>query len=199
MELIPVEQLPALRAEALRQAEANSARINSKIDFTKFEAKFDRIAGLKIPAKAKTLQMWEVGAEISKAITPYVACKQGCSFCCNIATTITTTEAQIIGKHVGRKPQVFTKRVNILTNIPKYSGVPCPFLKEGRCSIYEVRPLACRIHFNLSDSPYFCNTSIPSKDSIVPQTNNDNIDAAHFKAFHNEIWADMRDFFPTKG
>jgi len=198
VELIPAEQLPAFREETKRQAEANFARVNSKIDLNKYTAKFHRIAGLNITAKAKTLQMWELGTEISKAVTPFSACKQGCSYCCNIAATITTTEARIIGKYVGRKPLVLTKRVDIFGNIPKYSGTPCPFLKQGRCSIYEVRPLACRIHFNLADSPYFCNTAIPSKESYVPQLDNDSIDVAHFKAFSQEIWADMRDFFPPK-
>lgn len=198
MELIPAAQLPALREEAKRQAEVNAARVDKIFDFKKIDDDFHRIAALNIPARAKTMRMWEAASEVSKILTPYTACKQGCSYCCNIATTLTTTEAQIIGKHVGRKPKVFTTRVNILDNIKKYSGVQCPFLKKGRCSIYEVRPLACRVHFNFSDTPYFCNTAIPSGQSVVPQMDTNQIDAAHFNAFRQEIWADMRDFFPSK-
>ncbi|MNL33134.1 hypothetical protein D3C87_1550280 [compost metagenome] len=112
---------------------------------------------------------------------------------------MTETEADILGKFVGRKPKKITQRVDILANIPKYNGVPCPFLKKGRCSVYEVRPLACRIHFNLADTPYFCNTDIPPGDSLVPQINNSEIDKAHFRAFGKEVWADIRDFFPTRG
>ena len=33
--------------------------------------------------------------------------------------------------------------------------VPCPFLHEGRCGIYEIRPLACRAHYALHN-PELC-------------------------------------------
>lgn len=33
--------------------------------------------------------------------------------------------------------------------------IPCPFLNEGLCALYEARPLACRHHFSLSD-PALC-------------------------------------------
>src|SRR3990167_2374390 len=32
-----------------------------------------------------------------------------------------------------------------------WQGVPCSFLKEGRCSIYRHRPLACRLQINMDD------------------------------------------------
>ena len=31
------------------------------------------------------------------------------------------------------------------------ASLPCPFLKDGRCSIYEHRPLACRAHYALAN------------------------------------------------
>lgn len=198
MDLIRVAHIEALKDEAMRQAEVNATRIDKKVDFAKIEAAFVRISTLNILPKAKTLQMWEAADSICKELTPLTACKQGCSYCCNIAVTLTTTEAQIIGKHLGRRPQVMQSPVDILANIGKYSGVPCPFLQKGRCSIYKVRPLACRVHFNLSDSPHFCNTDIPANESVVPQINTETIDEAHFHAFGKEIWADIRDFFPSK-
>lgn len=33
---------------------------------------------------------------------------------------------------------------------------PCPFLVAGRCSIYAIRPVACRTHFSFSESPRDC-------------------------------------------
>lgn len=198
MDLIRAAQIEALKDEAMHQAEVNAARIEKKVDFAKVAATFIRISGLKILPKAKILQMWEAADAVCKEITPLTACKQGCSHCCNIAVTLTTTEAQIIGKHIGRKPQDLKVPADIFANISKYSGVPCPFLKKGRCSIYTVRPLACRLHFNLADSPYFCNVDIPPTESVVPQINTEVIDEAHFNAFQQEVWADMRDFFPPK-
>lgn len=198
MELIPLADIEALKAEAMRQAQVNADRINSVVDFPKLEAAFNRALALKIPRRAKMQRFWEAADKMVEALTPYTACKNKCSYCCNIAATLTETEAEILGRHIGRKPKVLTKRVDILANIPKYSGVPCPFLEKGRCSVYEVRPLACRIHFNLADSPYFCNTAIPADQSLVPQLNNTEIDRAHFEGFGKEVWADIRDFFPTK-
>ncbi len=35
--------------------------------------------------------------------------------------------------------------------------MPCPLLVEGRCSVYEDRPVACRGHFAAGESPDACN------------------------------------------
>jgi hypothetical protein len=198
VELIPVAEIEALKDEAMRQATVNADRINAVLDFPGIEAAFNHALSLKIPPRAKMQRFWEAADKLCKAITPFTACRNKCSYCCNIAATMTETEADILGKYVGRKPKKITQRVDILANIPKYSGVPCPFLKKGKCSVYEVRPLACRIHFNLADTPHFCNTDIPPGESVVPQINNSEIDRAHFQAFGKEVWADIRDFFPTK-
>lgn len=44
------------------------------------------------------------------------------------------------------------------------AGIACPFLHEGRCSIYEVRPFNCREHYVLSD-PLLCRVSL---DAAIP-------------------------------
>lgn len=44
------------------------------------------------------------------------------------------------------------------------AGIPCPFLDDGRCSIYEVRPFNCREHYVLSD-PLLCQVSL---DGPIP-------------------------------
>jgi Fe-S-cluster containining protein len=36
--------------------------------------------------------------------------------------------------------------------------LPCPFLQNNRCLVYDYRPLACRMHFSLS-SPAWCKPS----------------------------------------
>jgi Fe-S-cluster containining protein len=42
--------------------------------------------------------------------------------------------------------------------------IPCPFLEEGRCAVYPVRPFACREHYVLSD-PATCSRD---PDAVVP-------------------------------
>lgn len=33
---------------------------------------------------------------------------------------------------------------------------PCPFLRDGGCSVYDVRPMACRLLLNLDDDDLLC-------------------------------------------
>ncbi len=51
------------------------------------------------------------------------------------------------------------------------SGSPCPFLhpRHGTCTVYEVRPLACRMHFSL-DAPERCDLGRDDLDD--PRTPN---------------------------
>jgi Fe-S-cluster containining protein len=45
------------------------------------------------------------------------------------------------------------------TNHPTAGGFPweaLPFLTEGRCGIYEDRPMSCRQHWALTDTAYWC-------------------------------------------
>jgi Fe-S-cluster containining protein len=196
MDKIPVVDIAALQERDMQQAVANAARLEAKVDTVALKVAFRTAADLNIPVRAKLRRFYEAADALCAAVLPYSACKQGCSHCCNMAVTLTTTEAELIGKHVGRKPKVPQVAPDvILTNQSKYRAVPCPFLKKGKCSIYEVRPLACRIHFNMADTAALCDTSIPA---TIPMLDNRGIDAVHFKAFRNDIWADIRDFFPIK-
>lgn len=78
-----------------------------------------------------------------------------------------------------------------------YHRQPCPFLKKGKCSIYDERPVACRLMFNLSDSPYFCNTDIDAENSYVMLLNLKELEFAFTGSFMNFGSADIRDFFPA--
>ena len=138
-----------------------------------------------------------------KALAPYVACHKGCSYCCNLATTISQTEADQIGKHLNR-PVVKMPPVDesMLNKGPidrqKYTGVPCPFLVNSECSIYAIRPVACRTHHSLNESPEQCNTDIPPEKSCVVTYNLHMLDYSVFFLSQNqgEGIADIREFFP---
>jgi Fe-S-cluster containining protein len=130
-------------------------------------------------------------------ILPFTACRKGCSHCCSIAVLISDVEAQRIGEAIRRKPVktgAFPADVPALQD--KYFGVPCTFLKAGRCSIYDVRPLACRLHFNMADDSLFCSTAIAPQNSLVPALNLHGVDKALFVLTFGSLHADIRDFFP---
>lgn len=190
--------IPVMQMEAEHQAKGNFARMSNAVDLEPLVRAFERIVTLPISKRAKMDRFLEAGSALSEAVRPYTACKSGCSYCCNIAASITAREAAIIEKATGRKARSFDGKINLEESRDQYTGVPCPFLKKGKCSIYEARPLACRIHFNFSDTSFFCNTEVPPGQSVVPNFNMNRILLAQAKIFHNEAWADIRDFFPTK-
>jgi Fe-S-cluster containining protein len=75
---------------------------------------------------------------------------------------------------------------------------PCVFLDQGRCSIYEHRPLVCRAVVNMDTTPKLCEL-VPGSNVPVPY--------ADFKALQrflillcsNETVADIRDWFRDRG
>lgn len=140
--------------------------------------------------------------KISDIIEPIVACKKGCSHCCNMAVGISHWEATRIGKFITRppaklKPLNYAEQAEFIHDIDKFKGVPCPFLVNHTCSIYEVRPLACMTNFNISDYPQICdlqNTEIP-----VPTINLTKVwEAAAEVCIDPAIFGDIRTFFPPE-
>lgn len=198
MKQIPVVCLPITKAEAMEQAEANLLLIQQSDALDKAGIEFLRAVELKILPRAKMHRLYEAADKVSRAILPHSACKGGCSYCCHIATTITSTEAEALGKASGRKPRKLTGKVDVEEQREKWHATPCPFLKGGRCSVYSARPMECRLMQNIADTPYFCDTAVPSKESLVTSVNLHQLHAAYAGVYMNDTWADIRDFFPPK-
>jgi len=90
-----------------------------------------------------------------------VACFKGCQWCCHQAVYANSYElhylsdrikrdfypkdlADIIGK-TDAKYQITSELLD--EEILKYKA-PCPLLKDGACSAYKARPMACRIYLS---------------------------------------------------
>lgn len=71
-----------------------------------------------------------------------------CANCCkSIPPIINETDANRIARHLRIKPSVFNERYTTTDEDHDVviNASPCPFLgKDNLCSIYEVRPKACR-------------------------------------------------------
>ncbi len=94
---------------------------------------------------------------LAQAPSGSVACRPGCDHCCYQSVGVTAAEALTVAAHL---QQIWTaedvaetirrlaearSRTAGLSAEDRFSPEhPCPFLKARRCSIYEVRPLACR-------------------------------------------------------
>jgi Fe-S-cluster containining protein len=151
---------------------------------------------------------------VGKAAAGVSPCSSGCSSCCHINVMVAHPEAVEIGKAIGREPRAVPPANTITTGAllkPKrgaldrqarlqalYFGQPCVFLGSGgECTIYEHRPLACRLHFSLDEDNLLCQ---PVRDVEVPMLL---LDSRLEKAGYllalgpKQVLADVRDWFPA--
>lgn len=104
-----------------------------------------------------------------------ISCTRGCSACCRTLVLSEVSEAEYI---LVRRPDAVRRALPLLVqhalrasaieheldteeNVAKAASaywqlnMPCAFLVGAECSIYEDRPLPCRVHFVQSD-PALC-------------------------------------------
>lgn len=136
------------------------------------------------------------------------ACRKGCSHCCTIPVTISRTEAERIATVSGRAlaADVSSVRPGDLDTAKAlreaqerlregWTGVACPFLRDGACSIYDVRPFACRTLLNLDDDALLCEV-VPGATSAVPYADDSMMKGDYMLAQPAAEMADIRAFFP---
>ncbi|SMF16163.1 YkgJ family cysteine cluster protein [Desulfovibrio gilichinskyi] len=124
-----------------------------------------------------------ITSQISKLDPSFkIACVSGCSYCCYSHITVSPQEAFSIALHLaenfdaGVLEEIVAACAKESENFhcaglqefsKKYFG-KCPFLKDNKCLIYEVRPIACRNW--ISHDLKACSASFKSENSIaVPQ------------------------------
>lgn len=114
-------------------------------------------------------------AAIQVAATEMKAtCTVGCNNCCMLLATASLPEGILIAEELLKKPdwqslvpvlvsaakEFCFKGVNYKTYLDK--KIQCVFLKEGRCSIYAVRPSVCRYYYSIQD-PKHCDPDNPTR------------------------------------
>lgn len=107
-----------------------------------------------------------------------LACRKGCSYCCSLQVEASAPEIINVAMHIQREftddqkeqvVQAIDQHVKATDGMSrqrrKVSRVPCPLLRNSECSVYEVRPITCRIwhSFNVDDC---------QKDYENPQSKN---------------------------
>jgi len=75
---------------------------------------------------------------------PACACPAGCDLCCRLSFTLFPVEAFHLRGAFLRLPGAAAERVRRQAADPHAPG--CPLLLDGRCAVYEARPVLCRTH-----------------------------------------------------
>ncbi|MDC0677580.1 YkgJ family cysteine cluster protein [Sorangium atrum] len=148
----------ALRSPVFREAWQNdiaAAAANTAYAALRGEPSVDGAVELARDAMAATSRL--AAGLLARAPDGAVACRAGCDHCCHQSVGVTPPEALAIADHlrstlsdaelarVAQHVSGCHDRTRSLPSAERFSpDHPCPFLRSGRCSIYEVRPLSCR-------------------------------------------------------
>jgi len=125
----------------------------------------DQLASENSSSRSKLRKIYNLMTEIVQVAEPYVACQKGCSSCCKMNVTLSEVEAKYIEAEKGIKAERLSGSRRHDQN--QFIGIPCPFLKEDVCSIYDVRPFACRKHLSFDTSPYWCEPERSQEVEII--------------------------------
>ena len=121
--------------------------------------------------------------ETKEPLTEPVACKVGCFYCCYYEVVLTPSEALLLGNHVKQTYSKgaladLMKKIDRTLNLREGRSVeerakvlhdtPCIFLAGGRCSVYDVRPFACRSLHSLDGRK--CKEAVMARRRVVEFT-----------------------------
>lgn len=100
-------------------------------------------------------------------------CGPGCSWCCHPLVMVDAPAVLLLAAWIApwpaervqgirRKIAAYRADGYALTTVPR---PPCPLLEDGKCSVYEVRPLVCRAHNSIDVAP--CRRRYEGLDAVI--------------------------------
>lgn len=165
----------------------------------------DRILTMNASFRAKRSKLVRLANEVNRALQPQTACQNGCSYCCSMVTYIYRYEAlqlaEVSGRHCVDLP--FRPHQTVIATGEALVGKVCPFLVARRCSVYENRPMICRLHHSLNEDPEDCDLSVPlSAKKMVAMYDPDFVEVPYHQLvrshYPKEPWGAITEFFPTE-
>ena len=200
-----------MRAEIAERWQGLDERVNAKLTRVAHidrspEKRFADLA-LSAPTAGKRISWLRKAADRFAAnLVPVSACRSGCAHCCHIGVAITKAEATRIAKETGVSLNAAAgMSVEAMRELspqsPDVFGGPCTFLdhQTQRCSIYDNRPLQCRLLFNLDEDDLLCQLV----EGGAPNVPYANAQAHHFAAAialgEHQLVDDIRRWFPSRG
>ena len=115
-----------------RRRDGAKARISERLK------KFDRLPSIRVDDAAD---------QAHEKVFRKLDCLDCANCCSSIPPIINDTDARRIAKHLGMNPGAFMAEYVVFDEDDDMviNSSPCPFLgSDNYCSIYEVRPKACR-------------------------------------------------------
>lgn len=157
-----------------------------------------RISRMNARREIKLKEVLDTADQIMDHAQNFAACRKGCGHCCYVSVPITDFEAKWIGDRIDIQPAPLKQ--SIRRDVSEYSTqTPCLFLKDNSCSIYEFRPLTCRIHMNFDIDNYWClHENWDHPEASIPRPTISALTEAYNQLGEKlkPIVADIRDFFP---
>jgi Fe-S-cluster containining protein len=162
----------------------------------------------KAPAiKHKIYWLRQMAQTFAEAVAPHAACADACDGCCHQPVSVTLEEAQVIARETGAHMRMPSEWSTL--PVMEYAGQPCPFLKDARCTIYEHRPMVCRLIFNMDADALLCQM-VPGARSQAPYADHSVYKELYILAHVGKVkddealqaalkglrMADLRQFFP---
>ena len=180
------------------RAKANEPRLTSQLK------QFDKAPAIK----HKIYWLRQMAETFADAVAPQAACSQACDGCCYQPVSVTLEEAQVISREIG-VPLHMPQEWNTLP-VMKFAGQPCVFLQDSRCTIYQHRPMVCRLIFNMDADALLCQM-VPGARSQAPYADHGIYKELYIRAHLPKVksqeemqaalkslrMADLREFFPN--
>jgi uncharacterized protein len=89
----------------------------------------------------------EMVQELNTKISPQIDCTQ-CGNCCrSLMINVAKNDAERLARHLNISPENFYKKyieTSSHGNLSVMNKIPCHFLHENKCTVYETRPNECR-------------------------------------------------------
>jgi hypothetical protein len=147
------------KADKANYRHLETAAYYRALDAARSAAPGERVAAMARSVHALADEVWaSVRAEAEPAgHRAQIACAAGCGACCHQLVAIAPAEAAAIARFVDQRftpdeRKDLIERIGALDTATRGKvaverarlRLPCAFLADGRCSIYEARPLRCR-------------------------------------------------------
>jgi len=189
------ERLRTVKKTAQRNLQAILERIGDE-EWAQIEARIHALVDSRDPPWVRLRGLYAIADGLLKHVEGHAACRRGCAHCCHIRVDLVKTEAEMLGSAIRRKPK--TPAVGNFDTFDAGYHQPCTFLSNGECSIYEHRPLACRVHVNLDEDALLCEINEWStKLSALPGLAiKETFDWAYGLICGTSRHADIREYFP---